>query len=64
MLYGAEHQFLQAQQQMLDQGSDEKLKDLLRAPIDENQQQVQNLEQGFGQMRQQPNGRPLRRPEG
>ena len=54
VLYGAEHQFLQAQRQMLDQGSDEELKGLLRTHIDESQQQVQNLEQVFSQMGQEP----------
>src|SRR3712207_1787978 len=53
VLYGAENQFLQAQQQMLDQTSDEELKGLLRTHIDESQQQVENLEEVFSQMDQE-----------
>ena len=54
VLYDAENQFLEAQQQMLEQGSDADLKRLLQTHIDESQQQVQNLEQVFSQMGQQP----------
>lgn len=54
MLYGAENQFLQAQQQMLDQCSAEELKGMLQTHIDETQQQVENLEQVFSQIGQQP----------
>ncbi len=53
VLYGAENQFLQAQRQMLDQASDEELKGLLQAHIDESVQQVENLEQVFSQMGQE-----------
>jgi ferritin-like metal-binding protein YciE len=52
VLYGAENQFLQAQQQMLDQCSDEELKNLLQTHIDESVQQAENLEQVFSQMGQ------------
>ena len=54
VLYGAENQFLLAQQQMLDQGSDEELKSLLRTHMDESKQQIENLEQIYSQMGQQP----------
>ena len=53
VLYDAENQFLKAQQQMLEQGSDEELKGLLRTHIDESVQQAENLEQVFGQMGQE-----------
>ncbi len=53
VLYGAENQFLQAQRQMLEQTSDEELMGLLRTHIDESMQQVENLEQVFGQMGQE-----------
>jgi len=56
LLYGAENQFLQAQQQMLDEATDEELKGLLRTHIDESVQQVQNLGQVFGQMGQEVRG--------
>ena len=65
VLYGAENQFLQAQRQMLEQGSDEELKGLLRTHIDESVQQAENLEQIFGHMGQEVRDeRRLRRPEG
>ena len=54
VLYDAEHQLLEAQQQMLEQASDEELKGLLRTHIDESRQQVENLEQVFSQVGQQP----------
>ena len=53
VLYGAENQFLQAQRQMIEQGSDEELKGLLRTHIDESVQQAENLKQVFSQMGQE-----------
>jgi ferritin-like metal-binding protein YciE len=53
VLYGAENQFLQAQRQMLDQGSDEVPKGLLRTHINESVQQAENLEQVFSHMDQE-----------
>lgn len=56
LLYGAEQQFLNAQQQMLEQGSDEELEGLLQTHIDESLQQAENLERVFGLMGQQVHG--------
>ncbi len=54
MLYDAEHQLLEAQQQMLEQASDGDLKRALQPHISETQHQIQNLEQVCSQMGQQP----------
>ena len=53
-IYDAEHQFLEAQQQMLQQASDQQLKGMLQTHIDQTQQQIQNLEQIYDQVGQQP----------
>ena len=53
-IYDAEHQFLEAQQQMLQQASDQQLKGMLQTHIDQTQQQIQNLEQIYNQVGQQP----------
>ncbi len=54
LTYDAEHQFLEALQQMNQQASDGELQGMLQAHIDDTQQQIQNLEQVFDQMGQQP----------
>lgn len=54
LTYDAEHQFLEAQQEMLQQASDGELQGMTQTHIDETQQQIQNLEQVFDQMGQQP----------
>ena len=53
-IYDAEHQFLEAQKQMLQQASDQQLKGMLQTHIDQTQQQIQNLEQIYYQVGQQP----------
>ena len=52
--YDAEHQFMQAMQQMAQQATDPTLKSSLEQHIQQSQQQVQNLEQVFSQLGQQP----------
>ena len=54
LTYDAEHQFLEAQQQMNQQASDGELQGMLQTHIDDTQQQIQNLEQVFSQMGQEP----------
>jgi ferritin-like metal-binding protein YciE len=54
LTYDAEHQFLEAQQQMLGQVSDGELQGMIQTHIDDTQQQIQNLEQVFSQMSQEP----------
>jgi ferritin-like metal-binding protein YciE len=46
-MYDAEHQFLEAQQKMLENASDGKLKSLIETHIEETRQQISNLEQVF-----------------
>ncbi len=54
LLYDAEQRFLEGQQQMMEQATDGELQGMLQTHIDESRQQVQNLEQVFGQMGQEP----------
>jgi ferritin-like metal-binding protein YciE len=53
-IYDAEHQFLTAQQQMLAQATDMRLKDMLSEHIMQTQQQIANLEHIFGVLGAQP----------
>ena len=53
-IYDAEHQFLDAQRQMLQKVADQQLKTLLQQHIEQTQQQIQNLEQIYGQLDQRP----------
>lgn len=53
-MYDAEHQFLEAQQKMLQNASDEKLKTLLETHIEETRQQIANLEEVFAAAGAQP----------
>lgn len=54
LVYDAEHQFLEAQQQMVQQASDGHLQSMLQNHINQTQRQIQNLEEVFDQMGQQP----------
>ena len=54
LTYDSEHQFLEALQQMNQQASNGDLQSMIQAHIDDTQQQIQNLEQVFDQMGQQP----------
>ena len=53
-MYDAEHQFLEAQQKMLHNASDEKLKKMLETHIEETRQQISNLEQVFDELGEPP----------
>jgi len=53
-IYDAEHRFLEAQQQMLQQASDSKLKTMIQEHIGQTEQQIQNLEQVYQALGQQP----------
>jgi ferritin-like metal-binding protein YciE len=53
-IYDAEHQFLEAQQQMIQQASDGTVKTLLQQHIQQTEQQIRNLEQVFQTLGQQP----------
>ena len=54
VLYDAENQLLEALQQMLEQASDGELRTSFQVHIGETRQQIQNLEQVFNQMGQEP----------
>ena len=54
VLYDAENQLLEALQQMLEQASDGELRHSFQVHIGETQQQIQNLEQVFNQIGQEP----------
>ena len=54
VLYDAENQLVEALQQMLEQASDGELRTSFQVHIGETQQQIQNLEQVFNQMGQEP----------
>lgn len=53
-VYDAEHQFLEAMQQMLLQAQAGTVKTLLQTHVQQTEQQIRNLEQIFQQMGQQP----------
>ncbi len=53
-IYDAEHQFLDAQQQMLKKASDATVKTMLTEHISQTEQQIKNLEQIFEALGQQP----------
>ena len=53
-VYDAEHQFLEAMQQMHDSASDEKLKVMLEEHMAETRQQIENVEQVFSSIGAEP----------
>jgi ferritin-like metal-binding protein YciE len=53
-IYDAEHQFVEGQQEMAQQASDQDLKSAIEDHIGQTQQQARNLEQVFEQLGQQP----------
>lgn len=53
-IYDAEHQFLEAQQQLLSQAGSDRIKTLLQEHIKQSEQQIHNLEQVYKAMGQKP----------
>lgn len=53
-IYDAEHRFLEAQQEMLQQASDAKLKTMIKEHIGQSEQQIKNLEQVYNLLGQPP----------
>ena len=53
-IYDAEHQFLEGQQEMEQQATDQDLKSSIQEHIGDTEQQIRNLEQVFEQLGQQP----------
>ncbi len=53
-IYDAEHQFLEAQQQLLGQAGSDILKTLLEEHIQQSKEQIRNLEQAYQVLGQKP----------
>jgi ferritin-like metal-binding protein YciE len=53
-IYDAEQQFLKGQQEMLDNASDQQLKQMIQQHITQSEQQVRNLEAVFQALGEQP----------
>ncbi len=53
-IYDAEHQFIEGQQEMAQQASDQDLKSAIEEHIDQTEQHARSLEQVFEQLGQQP----------
>ena len=53
-IYEAEHQFVEEQQEMAQQASDQELRSALEEHIGQTEQHARNLEQVFDQLGQQP----------
>lgn len=53
-IYDAEHQFVEGQQEMAQQASDQDLKSAIEEHIDQTEKHARNLEQVFEQLGQQP----------
>lgn len=53
-IYDAEHQFLEAQQQMIQKANAGQVKSMLQEHIQQTEQQIRNLEQVFQSLGQQP----------
>jgi ferritin-like metal-binding protein YciE len=53
-IYDAEHQFLEAQQQMVQQAQNSTVKTLLQEHITQTEQQIQNLEQVYSTLGEEP----------
>ncbi len=53
-IYDAEHQFVEGQQEMAQQATDQDLKSAIEDHIGQTQQHARNLEQVFEQLGQQP----------
>ena len=54
-VYDAEHRFLEGTRELAQHASDQQLKSSLQEHIGQTQQQIQNLEQVFQQLGEQPN---------
>ncbi len=55
-VYDAEHRFLKGQQEMVRNATDQQLKSSIQSHIEQTQHHIQNLEQIFSLMGQQPKG--------
>jgi ferritin-like metal-binding protein YciE len=53
-IYDAEHRFLEGQQEMAQQATDQKLKDAIEHHFEQTQQHILNLEEVYNQLDHQP----------
>ena len=53
-IYDAEHRFLERPQEMVWKATDEKLQSAIQEHIEQTQQQIQNLEQAFKELGEEP----------
>ena len=53
-IYDAENRFLDAQQKMMQEASDSKLKEMINEHVGQTKQQIENLEQAFKLLGQKP----------
>ena len=53
-IYDAEHRFLEAQQEMMQQASDSRLQTMIREHMSQTEQQIKNLEQVYGTLGEKP----------
>ena len=53
-IYDAEHRFLEGQQELYQQATDQNLKSAIEQHFDQTQQQILNLEEVFNELGQQP----------
>ncbi len=54
LIYDAEHQFVEGQQEMAQNASDQDLKSAIQDHIDQTEQHARNLEQVYSQLGQEP----------
>ncbi len=53
-VYDAEHRFLEGQQEMVQEATDQTLRSAIQEHIEQTQQQIQNLEQVFTELGEEP----------
>lgn len=54
IIYDAEHRFLEGQQEMAQQATDQNLRSSIQQHIEQTEQHIRNLEQIYGQLGQEP----------
>ena len=52
--YDAEYRFLEGQQVMVQKATDQKLKSAIREHVEQTRQQIQNLQQAFRELGEEP----------
>ena len=53
-IYDAEHRFLEGQQEMVQKATDQKLRSAIQEHIEQTRQQIQNLQQAFRELGEEP----------